>query len=136
MYECVAKVATHETWECVTNKGRWVVSEYLKALKARQQKKAKQKEVEMSAFVGGHPNFVDFLTISQIGDSARQRGTAKLFFDDGLFKMFLNDHQEGTATCVSARTMEDLMKVADEAIIDPETDWRPSNWAKGKKGKK
>lgn len=82
------------------------------------------------------PALLEHLTLGKWDDGAvRQRGSISVFWEDGVFKMWINDKDSGRAASVSAATMEDLLLRVEGKLTEDSLDWRRAFGA-SKNGKK
>jgi hypothetical protein len=73
----------------------------------------------------GLPTLTDFLLLGSWPDGARRLlGTASLFWEDGLYKLWLNDKDGQRCCCVSGGTLEGLFLTADSRLAEDTLEWR------------
>lgn len=57
-------------------------------------------------------------------NTPRETTTVTMFYDQGQIKVFLNDRDNGVATCVSSSSWDALWIAVEAALNDPDTEWR------------
>jgi hypothetical protein len=83
-----------------------------------------------------YQTFVEFLSSSVCSDGqSRQKGTATLFEEDGVWKMWLNDKDSGAGACLSAKTPTELLKTCNDALEANAVAWRAPKQKKVKPAK-
>lgn len=83
------------------------------------------------------PALYEFLTLSSWDDGAKRlRGTFSCFFEDGAFKLWLNDKDGGRSACVSHWTWAGALLKADEGLSADTLEWRKARPEQGRAGKK
>jgi len=87
---------------------------------------------------GSHPAFVEFLCLTAWAEDGKPRtkGTVKVFYDDGMFKAFLNDLDQKRYCCVSADSLSGLLDVLEAVLTDDGVQWRSSSYTGKGGGKK
>lgn len=71
------------------------------------------------------PTLTDFLILGTWPDGARRLlGTASLFWEDGSFKLWLNDKDGLRCCCISSPSMEGLFTAADSRLASDDLEWR------------
>jgi hypothetical protein len=77
---------------------------------------------------------IDFLQAVKWPDgTTRSTGTILIFFEQGSFKLCLNDRDAAQSAFISARTLTEAFLKAEEAVGTGTGDWR-SKGPKGRKG--
>jgi len=72
------------------------------------------------------PALFEFLTCSKNDDgSERKTSTMTVFYDQGSFKVFLNDRDSQMSLCVTSPTLSGLWDALDDAITSDDPGWRP-----------
>lgn len=82
------------------------------------------------------PALLEMITLGKWDDGApRVRGSLSLFWEDGVFKLWINDKDGGRAASVSAASVEDLLLRAEGKLSEDSLDWRRA-FSSGRNGKK
>jgi len=83
------------------------------------------------------PTLHDFLTLGKWDDgSTRRLGTASIFWEEGDWKLWLNDKDGGRSCCVSSDTLEGVLAKADQKLSDDTLEWRKARPEQGRAGRK
>lgn len=78
-----------------------------------------------AAFFEKWPTFCDFLCLDRWDDgSARRPGTVTVFFEEGSWKCWLNDRDQGLAAVVCSTSIEGLWEAAEAALNGEGAQWR------------
>jgi len=75
-------------------------------------------------FERDYPATLEYLTCRQLDGRARQTSTLSIFVQDGLWKAFLNERDQGLSLCVTAASWADLMPSLEESLNLPVIPWR------------
>ena len=74
-----------------------------------------------------YPALVEFLTLGAWEDgSLRLCGSLTLFVDQSLWKLCLNDKDNGRVAFCSGCSVEDVLRTAEEGIVHSVLNWRPA----------
>jgi hypothetical protein len=66
----------------------------------------------------------------------RERGTVLICFQDGRWRVWLNDRDSGLSSWVSGPTLESVLLCADEGVRDGTLEWRRSGKQTSPRAKK
>jgi hypothetical protein len=80
-----------------------------------------------------YPTWAEFLYRQcwEVGQP-RLTGTVTLFWEEGLWKMALNDRDTGASCFISGKTLSDLMLTAEKGLCDDSLPWRLKDARKGR----
>lgn len=92
-------------------------------------------EVSRPSFAKNYPQLWDFLAKKRESEYFNKTGTFSVFWEDGVFKVFLMDRPAGTSTCVSAPELHEALQIADRGIRSGTLKWRDNKpWRARAKG--
>lgn len=76
-------------------------------------------------FLGEYPSLFAFVKDDKWADgSARLPGTITLFCKGGCLTMVLNDHDRAAAAYINAHTVNEMLFLADQGILNDSLDWK------------
>lgn len=113
----------------------FLMTDFLSKLKKKADEQKATRKMVPSKLADTHAGLYQFLTLTHLGKEERKTGTMNVFVEDGYWKSFINDRDNGTFCVVSAPTFEELLRAATEAIEGDDTDWRPNKPYGGPKRK-
>lgn len=71
------------------------------------------------------PTLLDFLMLAAWPDGSRRLlGTVSIFYEDGLFKCWLNDKDGLRCCCVSGSSLDALFLAVDARLAADDLEWR------------
>lgn len=80
-----------------------------------------------------YPAMLEYLTLGVWGDgSARERSTLLVLWEEGVWKVCLNDRACGRSLWASGATCNDALEALEARLTDPAADWRKAR-PRGKK---
>ncbi len=80
-----------------------------------------------------YPALLEYLTTTKWEDgSPRETSTLTIFVEGGQFKVAVNDRALKRSVYVTARTLQDALAAAQEAVAGDAADWRAWNAGKRK----
>lgn len=76
-------------------------------------------------FASQHPALHEFMTLVRVdGKTTRKTATMNVFFEQGVFKAFLNDRETRKSLCVVSDTFLGLLTALEASILSDEPGWR------------
>lgn len=119
---------SHDRWEA----RRFCLSEFVKRALATSQNIGPGQKCKDEKFVKLYPAFAEFLTLEEIDGKPRQTSTISLFWQQGMFRAFLNDRDAGLSLCVCSDTFQALWNVLEKTLVSDDPGWRPIGGPGGK----
>jgi hypothetical protein len=72
-----------------------------------------------------YPATYEFLTVDSWPDGGkRTRGTVTLFNEEGRWKCWINDKDQGRSACVTAASLPELLAAVEYGLVEDSLDWR------------
>ena len=106
------------------------VSEFLKAIKAAKASAGQRANYADEELASAFPSCAQAMTmLYQEGGKWVNRFSLSAFLAEGVFKVSLRDKQEGVVLFLTLESFADLWKGLEEALNDPEADWRLDRFA-------
>lgn len=83
------------------------------------------------------PCLYEFLTL-QLWEpgSPRKPGTVSIFWEDGVWKCWLNDKDASRSACASAPCLQSLLLKVDQKLMEDSLEWRKARPEVGRAGRK
>jgi len=83
------------------------------------------------------PALYEFLTMSRWDEKTPRRlGTISVFWEDGSFKVWVNDKDGQRCSCVSSFALRDCLLKVEAKLTDDSLEWRKARPEQGRAGKK
>lgn len=76
-------------------------------------------------FANQHPALCEFMTLTRVdAKTVRKTATLNVFFEQGVFKAFLNDRETRKSLCVVSDTFLGLLVALEASITSDDPGWR------------
>jgi hypothetical protein len=124
-------------WDLDWKEERDMVAKWVRKAVHRVGAAKEAASVAAVAWQGEHPALHEYLTLEE-GDGGEDRQTSMLciFFEGGLFKIALQDRQEGQSLWVTAQSLPEALTALEQRLQGGDGDWRPMRADAGKNRKK
>jgi len=111
------------------------VAKFIRKAVASLEKKADRLSERAKAWVDEHPAITEFMTL-ETNDDGSERTTSMLcvFYEAGIYKIALQDRQEGQSLWVSSQSIPEALDALESILQSGDGDWRPMR-ANGQGGK-